>query len=168
MITMTRGRIVALLCETIDRKTNRPKADVTGATATIFGLPASGPAVSLATVPLAVTTGAALGTWEVPADLPYDAGYVEYTLTDGSADSPTKAREDATFIDMPGDLSALIGMLTYLYAAERGGWMVDRTTGVLTYYGTDGVTPISRWQLLDKFGHVTTIPGNAYGRRRLP
>lgn len=171
MIDAIKGMAATLLCETTDRATDRPKTNVTGAQAVIYGRTPAGAEEIIAAVPMAVHTGYTVAAWYVPLNPGYEAGFVEYILTDDSDDSPFTAREDIAFRDEPAtaeQMDALVELATFLFEAGSGSWNVDRATGIVTYYRPDGFTPLARWQLLDKFGEPTRIPGNAYGRRRIP
>lgn len=173
MIEAVRGLDAALEVVTIDTATDLPKTNVVGASVRVVGTPVGGPEVEiLASTPAAIAPGRAGYIWAVPGNLDpaLSAGRVEWLLVDSdgimSSTSEDLAIRDATASE--AELAEALALLRVIYDLDAGGWKVDRITGRMIFYKADNATEIASFELRDRLGNPTTIPGNAYERRRLP
>jgi len=87
----------------------------------------------------ATITGTIITSDASPRTVPPDTGYVEVIFSVSSY---------ATIIDQ----TLLESMMTEIHSINVGRWKIDTGTNTLTYYDTDGITPLVTFNLKDKDG----------------
>lgn len=168
---IVRGQTNQLLVSTIDKASDEPKADVTAASISVYGYDALGIGheVIINAPATEIATGFCRYSWFVPADFEYNDVRLFWNLTDSGGNVGSVSSDDTVLTKSSTyqQLDTVQAMVEFIMSMDGGRWIIDENTGVMSFYGVDNSTLIAEFQLYDREGNITNIPGLAYERKRI-